>query len=64
MAEATPFELWTQADQEHPGNASARGSRYRELMRKHGHLVDAKPGEPRNLPCGWPGLPADDLETP
>ena len=29
--------------------------RYLELMCEHGHLVERKPGDDPNLPCGWPG---------
>ncbi len=62
----SPMQLWLQAEQEHPIDGDGRRRRYIELMRAEGHIVKAKPGEDRNLPCGWPGLPSkiDDLVTP
>lgn len=47
----SPGSLWLQAADEHPDDAEARRTRYRELMVEHGHLV---PGKPTPLPCGWP----------
>lgn len=46
----SPGVLWMQANEEHPNDDRARGGRYRELMREHGHLI---PGKPSPLPCGW-----------
>jgi hypothetical protein len=65
MTRPSPFALWTQSCDEHGQGTDAQRSRYRELMIEHGHIVKAKPGADRNLPCGWPGLPAapDDLLT-
>lgn len=53
----SPFELWMQAREEHPLDAAAYRARYHELMREHGHIVDADHPDAggRNLPCGWPG---------
>ncbi|MGH9095134.1 MAG: hypothetical protein ACRDXE_08230 [Acidimicrobiales bacterium] len=48
-----PAALWRQAENETDGEADRR-ARYLELMREHGHIVAARPGEDRNLPCGWP----------
>lgn len=53
----SPSELWFQAREEHPRDNEACRVRYHELMVEHGHIVKAEPGEDRNLPCGWPGLP-------
>lgn len=49
-----PWQLWRQANDEHPNDQAARRIRYIELMRKYGHLRPPLPGESRNLPCGWP----------
>lgn len=44
----SPGELWAQA--------GGDGTRYRALLREHGHLVPLKSGETAEpLPCGWPG---------
>jgi hypothetical protein len=59
MLSPTPAELWHQADEEAKQSdvgsvASARGARYRELMRKHGYLIDRQPGDDSPLfPCGY-----------
>lgn len=53
----SPAVLYAQAEDEHPNDPEKRRQRYLELMREHGHIVKAKPGEDRNLPCGWPHLP-------
>lgn len=52
-----PSTLWFQAVDEHPNDGGARRERYIELMREHGHIVDADDPDagPKNLPCGWPG---------
>jgi hypothetical protein len=47
--------LWRQARDEHPADNDARKRRFIELLREHGHVVDRKPGDDPNLPCGWPG---------
>lgn len=39
-----PYTLWEKASRENPGNASARGFRYRELMITHGLLVRKEDG--------------------
>lgn len=39
-----PYALWEKASKEKPGNASARGFRYRELMITHGLLVRKEDG--------------------
>lgn len=64
-----PAALWRQATDEIDAACRAGGDpmadpgpRYRELMREHGHLVPLEPGENRNLPCGWPGERAEDLD--
>ncbi len=55
----SPLKLWYQADREHPTDAEARTTRYRELMREHGLLLS--PGDSGyeeaadNLRCGYPG---------
>ena len=59
----SPGRLWYQAAEEHPGDKEARTARYLDLMREHGHIVEAKPGEDRNLPCGWPGTRATDQRS-
>ena len=56
----SPGVLWMQAQQEHPQDIAARSARYKELLREHGHLVERKPGDDPNLPCGWPGRSAHD----
>lgn len=38
-------------------HAQETGIDYIELMKAAGHIIPRKPGDPRNLPCGWPGLP-------
>lgn len=58
MEATTPNALWRQAEAEHPGDPDARDARYLDLMREHGHVVKAKPGQDRNLPCGWPHKPS------
>lgn len=53
-AHPLPHELWHQADMEHPRDAEARGRRYAELMREHGHLVEREEGDDSPLlECGW-----------
>src|SRR5438046_2731118 len=56
----SPGVLWQQAEAEHPDDIDAHRRRYRELMREHGHLVERKPGDDPNLPCGWPGKRVSD----
>lgn len=52
----SPFQLWMQSIHEKGMNdPEGQRERYLELMREEGHIVKAKPGEDRNLPCGWPG---------
>lgn len=54
MIDPTPAQLWKQADEENPRNASARGARYRDLMRQHGYLIDRQPGDDSPLfACGY-----------
>jgi hypothetical protein len=53
-AKPTPYDLWIESGED--------GVRYRELLREHGLLVERKPGESGNLPCGWPGRKIDDGE--
>jgi hypothetical protein len=47
----SPFQLWTQADQEHPTSVPKRRDRYIDLMKQHGYIVDDV--GPLKLPCGW-----------
>jgi hypothetical protein len=47
-------ELWHVAYAEHGNAEEKRRERYRELLLEHGHLVERKPGDDPNLPCGWP----------
>lgn len=59
MSRPSPGALWMQAHTETRDLPSfQRGQkcreRYIELMREHGHIVPAKPGDRRDLPCGWP----------
>lgn len=54
----SPSDLWHQAGAEHPDDVAARRQRYRDLCAEHGVTTPARPGESRNLPCGWPGEPA------
>lgn len=53
----SPFVLWRQSCDVYRQGTEAQRDLYHDLMVKHGHIVKAKPGENRNLPCGWPGLP-------
>jgi hypothetical protein len=61
MKKPSPHELWAQAVEETAEmwhgqeREDALDRRYRGLMREHGYLVDRKPGDDPNLPCGWPG---------
>ena len=59
-----PNELYDLAASENPNDLPAIRDRYRELMVEHGHLIPAKPGENRNLPCGWPGVEAEFAGRP
>lgn len=58
----SPGALWMQAQKEHPEDVAAASARYRELLREHGHLVERKPGDDPNLPCGWPGQRVTELD--
>jgi hypothetical protein len=60
----SPHVLWRKASAEYPDDRTACRDRYIELMREHGHIVKAEPGQDRNLPCGWPGRRPDvsDIE--
>lgn len=60
VSRSAPGVLWMQAHEEHPTDTAARRERYRELLREHGHLVDRKPGDDPNLPCGWPHRSQED----
>lgn len=53
----TPHALWVEAQAAFPNDAEAAARHYAELMVDFGHLVPRKPGEDRNLPCGWPHEP-------
>lgn len=55
MSRPSPYELWKQAGED--------GVRYRALLREYGLLVDRKPGDDPNLPCGWPGRRVQDTTT-
>ena len=47
-------ECWRQADAERPGDPDARGRRYIELMKLHGHIVPREPGDDSPLfACGY-----------
>jgi hypothetical protein len=56
----SPGRLWQQAEQEHPDDIDRHRALYRELMIEHGHLVERKPDDDPNLPCGWPGKRVSD----
>lgn len=56
MTTSSPYELWQQAEGD--------GEKYRALLREHGHLIDRKPCDDPNLPCGWPGRRAADQTNP
>lgn len=50
----SPMVLWYQAHGEHPDDADARGRRYVELLREHGHVVMRDPADRSPLfPCGY-----------
>lgn len=60
------FALWAQARDEMvaEGLGADPTPRYLELLREHGHVVpaDHPTAGGRNLPCGWPGERAEDLD--
>lgn len=51
----SPSELHAQAVREvDAARADKIRERFHELMKEHGHIVPAQPGDDPNLPCGWP----------
>lgn len=61
-AHPTAHALWCQADREHPHDPKGRRIRYRELMHKHGHIIDRQPGDDRPLfPCGYQPKPTEAI---
>jgi hypothetical protein len=61
MTEPSPSELWFRAEAEREAGGyddDWRRRRYHDLMAEQGYLV---PGEPEDLPCGWPGRRRDPL---